>query len=266
LLTAQDGGVKTEAGSIWLALATAAWLCGCDSHDPKSDGLLIGSVTYRERIALPLNAVVEIRLEDLTAIDAAPKVLATRSIATESRQVPIPFELRYPPRQIDLSHRYGLRAEIRAANGKLLFTSPEPEPVFSESPKAALVNLTLLQPGTAAATTRIALADGVWRLVGMRREDEALQPMEQGPEYTLEFGRDGGVSGRAYCLVFNGRYTQSDWGQLAIFRLVAPTTSCPPPSRADEFIRALDRVGHAELRDADLVLHYGVGGELVFRK
>jgi heat shock protein HslJ len=180
--------------------------------------------------------------------------------------VPIPFEMRYPPQLIDPSRRYGLHAEIRAANGKLLFRSPEPEPVFATGPRAALVNLTLLQPGTAAPNTRIALPDVAWRLVTMRREGESSQPIEQRTEYTLEFDGDGGVSGQAYCLSFNARYTQSDWGQLAIFRVVAPTTSCPPPSRADEFLRALDRVAHAEVRDAALVLHYGVGGELTFRR
>jgi putative lipoprotein len=259
----KDSEVKIPAGSIWLVLAAAA-LFGCEPHGPKSDGLIVGTVTYRERIALPLNAVIDVRLEDLVAVDGAQKVLATHSIATESRQVPISFEMRYPPRLIDPSHRYGLRAEIRAANGKLLFASPEPEPVFSEGPEAAFVNLTLFQPGRAAATTRVALPTGVWRLVSMRREGASSQPMAQGPDYLVEFGRDGGVSGRAHCLAFSGHYTQSDWGQLAIFRLVAPNTSCAPPSRADEFLRALDRVGHVELRDADLVLHYGVGGELTF--
>lgn len=258
--------MKTRRGTIWLAVATAALLLGCESHDPRSDGLLVGAVTYRERIGLPLDAVVELRLEDLTAADAPPKVLATHAIATASRQLPISFEMRYPPGRIEPNHRYGLRAEIRAANGKLLFASAEPEPVFTEGPAATLVDLVVMQPGAAAAAPRVGLPNGVWHLVSMRREGESAEPMQAEPEYTVEFGRDGGVSGRAHCLAFTGRYTQSDWGQLAIFKLVAPTTSCPPPSRADEFLRALDRVGHVELRDVDLVLHYGVGGELTFRR
>src|SRR5690606_4276724 len=37
---------------------------------------------------------------------------------------PIPFELRYPRDRIAANRRYGLRAEIRAAGGELMFTTP----------------------------------------------------------------------------------------------------------------------------------------------
>jgi len=246
-------------------LAAAAVFAGCNSGGRDSDGLLLGRVTYRERVALPLNAVVELRLEDITQADAPASVLATHALATESRQVPIPFEMRYPPRLIDARHLYGLRAEIRAGNGKLLFTTARHEPVFRDGPAAEFVQLVLLRPA-ANTTSRTPLPEGIWRLASMRREGESLPTMPGERAYTIEFAGNGTVSGQAHCFGFSGRYTEGDWGQLSISRLAAPTTGCPPPSHADEFLGSLDRVGHHEMRGAQWVLMYGVGGELTFSR
>jgi putative lipoprotein len=246
------------------ALTVAAALSSCDSGGRSSDGLLIGSITQRERVALPLNAVVELRLEDVTDTAAPATVLATRSVETAGRQVPITIELRYPPRDVDPGRRYGLNAEIRGGDGSLLFASAKPESVFRDGPTGELVQLVLFRPGPAAKASWAPIANGEWSLASMRREDESVQAMRQGPKYALKFESDGRVSGWAHCYAFNGRYTQGDFGKLSIFRLVAPTTGCPPPSRADEFLGALDRVSHHEVRSAQLVLKYGVGGELTF--
>lgn len=51
---------------------------------------VIGTVTYRPRIALPPNAVVEVSLVDVSRADAPAITLAGQSIVTGGRQVPIP--------------------------------------------------------------------------------------------------------------------------------------------------------------------------------
>ena len=256
--------VAASVRSMLAALTVAALLSSCDSRDRSSEGLIIGSITHRERVALPLNAVVELRLEDVTDTAAPGMVLATRSVETAGRQVPVTIELRYPPLRVDPARRYGLRAEIRAGDGSLLFASPRPEPVFREGPAAELVQLVLFRPGPAAKASWAPVASGEWRLASMRREDESVQAMPEGQKYTLEFGSDGSVSGWAHCFAFSARYTQGDFGKLAISKLVAPTTGCPPPSRADEFLGALDRVSRHEFRAAQWILKYGAGGELTF--
>ena len=260
--------MKRVAASVraMVALTIAALLASCDSGGRGSAGLLIGSITHRERVALPLNAVVELRLEDVTETAAPATVLETRSIGTAGRQVPVTVELRYPPRLVDPDHRYGLRAEIRGGDGSLLFASAKPEPVFRDGPAAELVQLVVFRPGTAAKTGWAPVASGEWSLASVRREDESVQAMGEGQKYMLELGSDGSVSGWAHCFAFRGRYTQGDFGKLAIFRLVAPTAGCPPPSRANEFLGALDRVSHHEIRSTQLVLKYGVGGELTFER
>jgi uncharacterized lipoprotein YbaY len=56
------------------------------------EAVLSGTVAYRERIALPSGAVVDIKLLDVSRMDVAAEVMAETAIRPE-HQVPIPFEL-----------------------------------------------------------------------------------------------------------------------------------------------------------------------------
>jgi len=86
--------------------------------EPES---VTGTVTYRERIALTPEAVVEVQLLDVSLADASAKQIAVQTIRPK-HQVPISFELRYDPAEIDERLTYAVRATIR--NGeRLLFTT-----------------------------------------------------------------------------------------------------------------------------------------------
>jgi len=100
---------------------------GCASPLPSQ---LTGSLTYRERMALPEGAVARVTLLDVSAIDMAARVVAEREIRP-SGQVPIPFTLAFAPGELEPDHRYGLRATISDANGKLLFTTATALPVLT---------------------------------------------------------------------------------------------------------------------------------------
>ena len=80
-----------------------------------------GSVTYRERIALPPTARVEVRLLDVSLQDVAAKTIAEQSIPV-THQVPIPFELVYDSTVIDERYTYAVRATIYDGD-KMLFTT-----------------------------------------------------------------------------------------------------------------------------------------------
>lgn len=68
-----------------------------------------GSVTYRERIALPPNAIVRIILE---SVGAPIEVLAEQTIETQGKQVPIPFSLTYDTSSVREDTSYVIRAQI----------------------------------------------------------------------------------------------------------------------------------------------------------
>lgn len=75
-------------------------------------GVLTGVVIYRQRIALPAGAVVNVQLQDVSRADAAATVIAEQTITTTGEQVPIPFELTYDPAEIDERFTYAIGVRI----------------------------------------------------------------------------------------------------------------------------------------------------------
>lgn len=89
----------------------------------KASYRIVGSVTYRERVALPQKSVVTISLEDISLADRPSVRIAERSITPGRHQVPIKFVLEVDPARLEDNHRYAVRADIRDVRGNLLWTT-----------------------------------------------------------------------------------------------------------------------------------------------
>ena len=123
-----------------LVLAAAMVACGSEtggSSKGQTMAKIEGTVFYRERIALPPNAVVEIQLEDVSRADALATVMATVTLNSESGP-PYPFSIDYDTAQIDPRMTYALRATIRV-DDKLMFTTMDYTDPFSGNPVSVLV-------------------------------------------------------------------------------------------------------------------------------
>ena len=92
-------------------------------------GSIGGSATYRERVALTPQAVLEAILEDVSRPDAPPERIARVRLKNPG-QVPIAFEIRYDPRKIEASHRYMVRVSIDEG-GQPLFVGVQSYPVLT---------------------------------------------------------------------------------------------------------------------------------------
>ncbi len=80
---------------------------------------ITGTVAYRERIALTPDSVVEIKLIDVSRMDA-PAITIGEQIIVSPGQVPIAFEIEYNPAEIDDRFSYAVQARI-TQSGKLAF-------------------------------------------------------------------------------------------------------------------------------------------------
>lgn len=89
-----------------------------------------GTVTYRQRVALSPNAVVEVKLLDVSRSDAPAVTIAEQVIRPARRQVPIKFEIQYDPGHIDQRHRYTIQARI-IDEGKLQLINTQAYPVIT---------------------------------------------------------------------------------------------------------------------------------------
>jgi putative lipoprotein len=89
-----------------------------------------GTVTYLQRSALPPDAVVTVKLADVSKADASAEVISEQTIPTEGKQVPFPYSLPYDPAKIVESNTYVVQARIEAG-GKLLFINTTAYPVIT---------------------------------------------------------------------------------------------------------------------------------------
>jgi putative lipoprotein len=135
----------------WSALGIGLLIVGCSggysnkedstsqpSEDAKAPaaeaapGILLGTVTYRERIALPEDGEAYLWIVDTTpGIITTQVVIAEVTVQSGGKQVPISFTLPYDPTRIAADHDYGLRAVIRS-KGKTMFETKDATAVITK--------------------------------------------------------------------------------------------------------------------------------------
>ncbi|MEZ9311425.1 YbaY family lipoprotein [Vibrio sp. 10N.286.49.F3] len=134
------------------SLVSFGLLVGCQATSETSASqevvaentqVISGTVSYRERIALPENAVVTVTLEDISLADAPSTVIATQEFTTDGKQVPFAFELSYDNDKIKANHHYNMRASIHV-DGKLRFTTDTIKSVITDVENTQQADLRLV--------------------------------------------------------------------------------------------------------------------------
>ena len=116
--------VTTDAnGGLWLIVGTDSGFEGLtrlyytrisykfEAEQAPPVATVTGTVTYRERIALSPNAVVEVKLLDVSRADAPATIIGEQFIENPG-QVPVAFQIEYNPAVIDDSLTYVVQARI----------------------------------------------------------------------------------------------------------------------------------------------------------
>jgi len=116
-------------------------LTGCNAKNEVT-----GTVTYRQRIALPPDAVLTVQIQDISLADA-PAVVIGEQVIEEPGQVPISFAVEYRYRDIEDSHMYGMQARIEDAEGNLLFINDTSFPVLTQGFPAEDVEIVVVPVG-----------------------------------------------------------------------------------------------------------------------
>lgn len=187
-VSAQDGstaGAPSQAGSSASAQPSVS-----------------GTVAYRERVALPPDAAIDIKLQDVSQQDTSAKTVAESLFAPGGKQVPIPFQLSYNTSDINPTHAYQVRATI-SVNGKLMFSSTTAYPVITQGAPSQ-VDI-MLQQVQAAPTTGGAdkLSGTDWTLAELGGKPAV--PGEGKPAH-LVLHKKGKLSGSTGCNELMGTY------------------------------------------------------------
>src|SRR5262245_30091194 len=178
------------AGLLWLALV--AWIAGCAPGPPTpgGSGVLRGSVAEREHVALPSDALVEVKLYDVSIEDGAAPVIAQTTVVPDGREVPLPFELHYDPAKIQPTRWYALRAVIRSG-GRLMFATDTVQRVITHG-NPIQVELRLVR-----------LAEGAEARSGNAARVEAL-PADLASYRAVQGASPGGDNASAWTAYFDG--------------------------------------------------------------
>lgn len=203
---------------------------------------LSGTVVYRERIALPPGAVVEVSLLDVSLADAPSRAIARTRIVAR-RQVPIPYRLRFNDAVIRPGHRYALRAEIRV-RGQLWFTTTEHHAALVPGASGEIIVQRVAPPDEVGGPT------GSWRVESLRG-----RPLPEGVRATLKIESNGSVSAHGGCNGMGGQATIRD-RSIRIGPLVGTMMACPEPRMQveNQFRAALEATRSWRMERGALVL------------
>lgn len=87
------------------------------------DAVVMGSVVVTEGMELPEGAIVHVMLNDVFLADAEANLIS-KQIISDATQFPIPFSVKYNPKQIVDNHTYAISVRIVDSSENLLFISP----------------------------------------------------------------------------------------------------------------------------------------------
>lgn len=238
-----------------VALGACAHRSGSTSGDGAASAALTGSVAYRERVALPPDAIAEVSLIDATAQDVAAPVIATTTVRSEGKQVPLAFTLPYDESRIDKTHLYTVRAVIRSGP-QLLWTTDIVRGVITQgNPIHVDLMLTRVDPSAANGASAVGdLAGTSWVLTDLGGT-RALGD----PPATLDFATKGKATGTGSCNRFFATVEVS--GTSIRFGAVGATRmACATPVSLQEvrYFGALESSSRFEIDGNELSI-YGSG-------
>jgi putative lipoprotein len=220
----------------------------------SAQSVLTGSVTYMQRIALPPNAAIEVKLQDVSSQDAPATTIAETVFAPEGKQVPIPFTLPYNPKDINPAHTYQVRANI-SVNGKPMFVSSMGYDVLTKGAPSQIVIMTKPAPPASGKSPARKLQDSRWVL-----SEVDGNPAQSGEGHSAHFElhpRER-LTGSTGCNNFVGSYIASQ-GALQLMPSATTMKMCEPQVAAQEqaFLGALKATTNYKIDETTLELLNG---------
>lgn len=186
-----------------------------------------GSATYRERMALPPEAVLEAVLEDVSRADAPAEAIARTRVESPTNP-PIAFTIAYDPAKIQSKHRYVVRARI-LVDQELLFTTDTAVPVITDGhpTKVSLMLRRVAKGRTPPAAGGARPLEGTyWRATELAGKPTPKQDPKS--EAHLQF-KAGRVSGSDGCNRLTGSY-QLRGDDVTFGQMAGTQMACLNPS------------------------------------
>lgn len=244
-----------------LTLSTLVFMCvGCGSTGSpvSAPSSLSGTATWRERMALPPDAVFEATLEDVSRADA-PSILIASTRIDSPGNPPIRFTLDYERSKLVERHRYVVRAKITRGD-ELMFATDTAYPVLEEGQQKPL-ELLLKRAGTSAPAAANTIEDVEWNVTRIGETPVVANPQNV-PRLLLQ-SSERRLIGSGGCNRLAGGYTLS--GQTLKFgNTISTMMACPTGMEQERALHdALAKVTSWRMNGAALELLDSAGQPVV---
>jgi putative lipoprotein len=214
---------------------------------------LYGTVTYRERVALPTHAILQVSLVDVALADAPEGTIALATVRTRGR-LPISYRLRFEDRRLRRSRTYGLKARI-LVDGKEWFTTGAPITVHGPLQPEIVVERAANQAPDEPTPIGKWLAESI-------RSGGVIDNLQS----TIAIAADGAVAGKGGCNSFGGKAT-IEGDKIGFGALAATRMACPPAimDQESKFLGALNDAKRWLIDDqrGKLILFDGANKEIL---
>ncbi|MCI0388404.1 MAG: YbaY family lipoprotein [Acidobacteria bacterium] len=174
---------------------------------PSAQSTVTGTVTYWQRMALPPNAEVIVKLVDVSRQDVPAITLGEQRIPANGKQVPFSFEIAYDATKINPASTYAVQARI-VQGEQLLFISTTSHQVITQN-RPSQIEI-VVQPAPSPQTSapgNHSLEQTAWELVKLNGKAVVATTNKQRKPY-LRF--DSSLKRAAFsagCNTISGVYT-----------------------------------------------------------
>ena len=194
------------------------------------------TASYRERIALPPDAILEVELLDVSRADVPSVTMSSQSYQID--RVPFSVSLSYDDQKIDSRMSYVVAARILSGE-RVLFRTTSAHPVITRgSPEHADLVLERMSGGQSGPVSVPHIAGVSWSVTEI-----AGRALVADDPPTIAFLEDGSFSMYGGCNRFHGKAEVSN-GQIAFLQPTAGTSRACPPNRMkleQDILHALEK-------------------------
>lgn len=204
-----------------------------------------GEVLYRERIALPPNAVLTVQLVDISLADAPASVIG-KQVVDPAGHVPIKFTITFDPAVIQGKAQYALEARITVDNTIWFINDTRHSVDPLDAPPQSMVLKMVHQSETPPAPS---IFDVTWMVDSVEGTAFGDAPV------TFVVGEDGKVSGKGPCNSYFGM-AEIHENTIKIGDVGSTLMGCAPELMEQErkFLDGLGKAARFRVGNGTLVL------------
>jgi putative lipoprotein len=223
---------------------------------PMATGTVSGVAAYRERMALPGDAVFEAVLVDTSRADSSIEAIGSARV-DPAGQPPIRFRIDYDAAQIEPGHTYAVRARVTRAD-QLLFTTDRHYALPAPGQELNLQLVRAQSSPTSGSSASPTLENTYWKLTRLGADAVAIGAENREPHLVLQ-SENQRVAGYGGCNRLMGSYSLAG-ERLSFSQMAGTMMACPEGMHYESaFHDALRKAASWKIEGERLELFDGTG-------